>query len=312
MPDYLGPRRPYDPWGRPLPGARQASGQRTPAQRGGPAQPEGRGAADPQWRARLSELEQALAAEQRRVAEYDAALAAERRRGGELQAALAEARQRAGKAEAALAAERRRSGSAVEAALGGQQRRLAELERALAAADERAAQHEAALASEREEAAERRAMPIATSTWRSGPRRISSTTSGAPSANAPTRARRRGSSCSGSYLPVLDDLERALEQVPDELQQHPWVEGMPLIARRLRMALAKAGVERIGACRRNLRPPPPRGRGLRAAAGLRRGADRHRRATGLPPWRAGDPSGAGDRRARRLNAEFLSLGLMLL
>jgi molecular chaperone GrpE len=48
-------------------------------------------------------------------------------------------------------------------------------------------------------------------------------------------------------LPVLDDLERALAQVPEELRSHPWVEGMPLIARRLRLALAKAGVERVGA-----------------------------------------------------------------
>src|SRR4051812_15048876 len=96
MPDYLGPRRPYDPWGRPLPGPRQAGGQRAAPQRGGPAQPEGgRGAPEPNWRARLAELEQALAAERRRVAEYDAALAAERRRGGETAAALAGARQRA-------------------------------------------------------------------------------------------------------------------------------------------------------------------------------------------------------------------------
>src|SRR4051812_24386242 len=246
MPDYLGPRRPYDPWGRPLPGARQASGQRTPAQRGGPAQPEGRGAADPHWRARLSELEQALAAEQRRVAEYDAALAAERRRGGELQAALAEARQRAGEAEAALAAERHRGGSAADAALGEQQRRLAEVEQALAAADERAAQHEAALASDREAAADLR---VKADSYLDLAQRTQ-----ADFVNYKRRAERERADegqaarveLLGQLLPVLDDLERALEQVPDELKEHPWVEGMPLIARRLRMALAKAGVERIG------------------------------------------------------------------
>ncbi len=48
-------------------------------------------------------------------------------------------------------------------------------------------------------------------------------------------------------LPVLDDLERALTQVPAELRGHPWVEGMPLIARRLRLALAEAGLTRVGA-----------------------------------------------------------------
>jgi molecular chaperone GrpE len=48
-------------------------------------------------------------------------------------------------------------------------------------------------------------------------------------------------------LPVLDDLERALEQVPDDLSEHPWAAGMPLIARQLRLALAKAGLARVGA-----------------------------------------------------------------
>lgn len=48
-------------------------------------------------------------------------------------------------------------------------------------------------------------------------------------------------------LPALDDLERALGQVPDALHGNAWAEGMPLVARQLRMALARAGVERIGA-----------------------------------------------------------------
>jgi molecular chaperone GrpE len=47
-------------------------------------------------------------------------------------------------------------------------------------------------------------------------------------------------------LPTLDDLERALAQVPEDLQAHPWAEGMPLVARQLRLALARAGVERVG------------------------------------------------------------------
>jgi molecular chaperone GrpE len=48
-------------------------------------------------------------------------------------------------------------------------------------------------------------------------------------------------------LPALDDLERALGHVPDELRDNAWAEGMPLVARQLRLALARAGVERIGA-----------------------------------------------------------------
>jgi molecular chaperone GrpE len=51
----------------------------------------------------------------------------------------------------------------------------------------------------------------------------------------------------GQILPTLDDLERALEQVPDDLQAHPWATGLPLVARQLRLALTKAGVERLGA-----------------------------------------------------------------
>jgi molecular chaperone GrpE len=49
-----------------------------------------------------------------------------------------------------------------------------------------------------------------------------------------------------AVLPALDDLERALGQVPDALQGNAWAEGMPLVARQLRLALARAGVERIG------------------------------------------------------------------
>ncbi|HWP29856.1 MAG TPA: nucleotide exchange factor GrpE [Chloroflexota bacterium] len=47
-------------------------------------------------------------------------------------------------------------------------------------------------------------------------------------------------------LPALDDLERALSHVPPDLRGHPWVEGLALVARQLRLALAKAGVERLG------------------------------------------------------------------
>jgi molecular chaperone GrpE len=48
-------------------------------------------------------------------------------------------------------------------------------------------------------------------------------------------------------LPVLDELDRALGQIPSELQTHPWAEGIALVHRQLAEALRQLGVERIGA-----------------------------------------------------------------
>src|SRR5579875_888587 len=48
-----------------------------------------------------------------------------------------------------------------------------------------------------------------------------------------------------ALLPGLDDLERALADVPDELGGHAWVEGVRLVDRSLRAALGRAGLERI-------------------------------------------------------------------
>jgi molecular chaperone GrpE len=48
-------------------------------------------------------------------------------------------------------------------------------------------------------------------------------------------------------LPVLDDLERALGQMPEELREHPWATGLPLVARQVRLALARAGLAPLGA-----------------------------------------------------------------
>lgn len=48
-------------------------------------------------------------------------------------------------------------------------------------------------------------------------------------------------------LPILDDCERALETVPDNLQSLTWVEGIFLIARRLRMTLEQEGLSEIEA-----------------------------------------------------------------
>ena len=50
-----------------------------------------------------------------------------------------------------------------------------------------------------------------------------------------------------SILPVLDDLERAFENVPEDEQQSPWVEGFVLIQRKLIAVLERQGVSVIEA-----------------------------------------------------------------
>jgi molecular chaperone GrpE len=47
-------------------------------------------------------------------------------------------------------------------------------------------------------------------------------------------------------LPVLDDLGRALGAAPPELANHPWVQGLHLVARRLVTQLDQLGVRQIG------------------------------------------------------------------
>ncbi len=48
-----------------------------------------------------------------------------------------------------------------------------------------------------------------------------------------------------SLLPVLDDLERALEAVPSELASANWVDGIRLIERKLRSTLEAQGLAEI-------------------------------------------------------------------
>jgi molecular chaperone GrpE len=50
----------------------------------------------------------------------------------------------------------------------------------------------------------------------------------------------------GELLPVLDDLGRALTSVPPELAQHPWVQGITLVARRIATTLEQIGVQQVG------------------------------------------------------------------
>ncbi len=55
-------------------------------------------------------------------------------------------------------------------------------------------------------------------------------------------------------LPILDDCERALQTVPDNLQGLTWVEGIFLIERRLRMTLDQEGLEEIEAVGKEFDP----------------------------------------------------------
>jgi molecular chaperone GrpE len=50
-----------------------------------------------------------------------------------------------------------------------------------------------------------------------------------------------------SLLPILDDLERALANVPASEMDESWVDGIRLIERSLRAALERVGLERINA-----------------------------------------------------------------
>lgn len=50
-----------------------------------------------------------------------------------------------------------------------------------------------------------------------------------------------------NILPVLDDLERALNSIPPELDNIDWVGGIKLIERNLRLSLESQGMSRIEA-----------------------------------------------------------------
>jgi molecular chaperone GrpE len=47
-------------------------------------------------------------------------------------------------------------------------------------------------------------------------------------------------------LPVLDDLDRALERLPSELEEHPWARGVVLSRDRLRRAFEELGLSVLG------------------------------------------------------------------
>ena len=48
-------------------------------------------------------------------------------------------------------------------------------------------------------------------------------------------------------LPALDDLERALGQVPADLADHTWTQGVSLVGQKLQRTLEQQGLTRVGA-----------------------------------------------------------------
>lgn len=48
-------------------------------------------------------------------------------------------------------------------------------------------------------------------------------------------------------LPVLDDFDRAMENMPDDIEDHDWVAGIALIYRKFQTQLKEQGVEEIEA-----------------------------------------------------------------
>jgi molecular chaperone GrpE len=48
-----------------------------------------------------------------------------------------------------------------------------------------------------------------------------------------------------SLLPVMDDLKRALEAVPEEIEAHPWVSGVEQVQRKWQSALERVGLSAL-------------------------------------------------------------------
>ncbi len=50
----------------------------------------------------------------------------------------------------------------------------------------------------------------------------------------------------GQLLPVLDDLERALTTIPPQFANHPWMQGLFLVEKRLTTTLEQMGMQQFG------------------------------------------------------------------
>jgi molecular chaperone GrpE len=61
-----------------------------------------------------------------------------------------------------------------------------------------------------------------------------------------TEARERGAlDALSQILPVIDDFERALDNIPDDLEDHPWVSGTSLILKKFDKVLENYNVEEV-------------------------------------------------------------------
>lgn len=50
-----------------------------------------------------------------------------------------------------------------------------------------------------------------------------------------------------NFLPILDDLSRALDSAEDDIAEHPWIEGVRLVQQKFNATLEAAGVTEIAA-----------------------------------------------------------------
>ncbi len=57
-----------------------------------------------------------------------------------------------------------------------------------------------------------------------------------------------------AILPVMDDLDRALESVPEDIKNHSWVDGVRFISRKLHSILESRGLKRIEAIGKRFDP----------------------------------------------------------
>jgi len=67
-------------------------------------------------------------------------------------------------------------------------------------------------------------------------------------------ARQAGAEIILSILPAMDDLDRAVEAVPEDIKGHSWVDGIRHIGRKLHSALESRGLERIESVGKNFDP----------------------------------------------------------
>lgn len=61
-----------------------------------------------------------------------------------------------------------------------------------------------------------------------------------------SEARERGAfEAIGKFLPLIDDFERALANIPEDLEEHPWMSGTSLILRKFNKVLDEYNIEEV-------------------------------------------------------------------